>query len=167
MSKLLYILRHAKAEFAADYAEDHARPLNPRGKNDAVACGNHMRSLANPPQLALCSTATRTRETYDALGLDIPVAYSDKLYLANVGELLHHINALPAEIDSALIVGHNPGMHELTAILTHHAENDADTERLREKFPTCTLATLSFTKDWAEITPDSATLKALHTPTKA
>lgn len=164
MMKLLYILRHAKAELAADYATDHARPLSPRGHADAKAMGERLRHLPNPPQHVLCSTATRTQQTHAALGLDVPVAFSEKLYLAHASELLATVNAMPADIDSALIVGHNPGMHELTALLTYDAVNDEDTERLREKFPTCALAILRFDMPWHEIMPDSGTLEAFLTP---
>ncbi len=164
MKKLLYILRHAKAEIAADYADDHARPLAERGLNDAKSLGERLRSMKNPPQQILCSTAKRTRETHSSLALDVPVAFSERLYLASTGELLTIINTLPETVESVMLIGHNPGMHELTALLTHHAKNEDDTEQLREHFPTCTLAILSFPTEWNAITPDTGLLEQFIIP---
>lgn len=164
MKKLLYILRHAKAEFADGLESDHARPLSARGLADAEAMGAHLRAMPNLPQQVLCSTARRTRETHAALALDTPVAFSERLYLATAGELLGFVNALPDSTSTALIIGHNPGLHELVALLTHHAKREEDTESLREKFPTCALALLSFTTPWPTLTPDSGTLESLHYP---
>lgn len=164
MKKILYILRHAKAEFADDHASDHARPLSERGRNDAALMGERLRAFAHPPQHVVCSTAERTRQTHAALGLDIPVSFSESLYLASAGDLLAQVNALPESADAALIIGHNPGMHELVALLTYEAKHEEDTERLREQFPTCALAVLSFDMPWHEIMPDSGTLEALLTP---
>lgn len=166
MTKLLYILRHAKAELASDHAEDHARPLSERGRENATALGAILRRFAHQPQHVLCSNALRTRQTHELLGLDVPVAYSERLYLASAGELLAAIHALPESCDSVLIIGHNPGLHELVALLTHHAADDAYTEQLRVSFPTCALATLSFNNEWAHITPDSGMLESLILPQK-
>lgn len=164
MKKILYILRHAKAEFADDHASDHARPLSERGKGDASAMGERLRALPHQPQFVVCSTAERTRQTHAALGLDIPVAFSERLYLASAGELLAQVNALPESTDTALIIGHNPGLHELVALLTYEAKDEADTDRLREEFPTCALAVMSFDLPWSEIMPDSGMLEALLAP---
>ncbi len=162
--KLLYILRHAKAEIAEGYASDHERPLSPRGLADADAMGKHLHAQGKQPEHVLCSTARRTRETHAQLALDIPVAFSEKLYLASASELMAMIQSIPDSTSSALVIGHNPGMHELVAILADHAKHEADAEALREKFPTCALAVLRFKGSWAKLHPGTATLEALTFP---
>jgi phosphohistidine phosphatase len=164
MPKTLLILRHAKAEPAGDFAEDHLRPLAERGHVQAKAMGEYLREFRLKPQHILCSTATRTRETLDGLTLDVPVAFSEKLYLASAGELLVMLNALPESAETVLIVGHNPGMHELVALLTYDAAREDDIERLRDGFPPCALAMLTFDRPWANLTPDACQLARFVTP---
>jgi len=97
------------------------------------------------PQHVWCSSAARTVSTHGALGLDVPVAFSDGLYLGDERDWLGCIHAVPEEIQRILIIGHNPGMHALAAKLAHSAQNDTEMEQLREGFPTCALAILSST----------------------
>jgi phosphohistidine phosphatase len=162
MSKLLYILRHAKAEFATD--SDHARQLTPRGLSDATALGEWLRMQSEQPQHVWCSTAARTVSTHGALGLDVPVAFSDGLYLGDERDWLGCIHAVPEEIQRILIIGHNPGMHALAAKLAHSAKSNAEMEQLREGFPTCALAIISFNSSWSEITEDSGQLEHFRRP---
>jgi phosphohistidine phosphatase len=164
MLKTLLILRHAKAEPAADFAEDHLRKLAERGHAQATAMGDFLREYNLKPQHILCSTATRTRETLAALGLDIPVAFTEKLYLASAGELLAMLNALPEEAETVLLVGHNPGMHELVALLSYDGAREEDMERLREGFPTCALAVLQWHGAWSALKPDACQLRRFVTP---
>lgn len=159
--KTLYVLRHAKAVLAHEAAADHARTLSERGIADATALGHRLAHCAMPVQYVLCSTAARTRQTHAALGLDVPVAFSEKLYLASGAELLQLLCALPDTTESTLLIGHNPSVHELVGALTYDALNARDWERLRVSFPTCALAVLSFTGSWETLAPDSAMLEAL------
>lgn len=157
--KTLYVLRHAKALPASEAADDHARTLSERGVADATQVGSILARFMQQPQYVLCSTATRTRETHAALGLDVPVAFSDTLYLASGQDYLNRLRALPENTQSVLLIGHNPGVHELVAALTFEARDVEDSERLRVSFPTAALAVLSFEGLWSTLAFDGAVLE--------
>ena len=159
MTKILYLLRHAKAEQApADApAKDHERPLSPRGRNAA----QRMADIFKLHPLALgrvyCSTSRRTRETYTltkpALG-GTPVSFRDSLYLASAEDLLPFVQALPDKLKSALLIGHNPGLHDLALSLVARAApgQSRALDRMRSKFPTGALCILSFDSNaWSKV----------------
>lgn len=161
MKKRLYILRHATAEAASDDEGDHARPLSPEGVAEATRLGRWFAAQAVNPAQVLCSTAERTRQTHAALGLDAPLAYSDRLYLASASEMIALLPNITA--DSLLLIAHNAGAHELAAMLSGDgAESDFD--RLRTGFPPCALAILGFTGDWSTLKPGLCHLEALLYP---
>ncbi len=151
----LYLLRHAKSSWDTLGLHDHERPLAPRGQKAAARMGEHLRAGGALPALVLCSTATRTRETLDLLGLDAPVEYDDGLYDATEGELLDRLRRLPSSLESVMLIGHNPSVQELTLMLAREGDGLA---RIHDKFPTGALATLSFEGDWSALAPHSALL---------
>src|SRR4051812_24081928 len=71
--KTLYILRHAKTEPAASGQDDHKRQLMPRGREDARAIGRYLVRQGIRPKRVVCSTATRCRETWEALTSPSPL----------------------------------------------------------------------------------------------
>ncbi len=149
----LLLLRHAKAEAGA--AADHGRDLDGRGCRDADALGHEMRRLGLVPQHVLLSSALRTRRTLERLGRFEPapsVQVADVLYLAEPALLLSALRAVPAEIRTLLLVGHNPGLH---ALALHLAEPHA-LPALRDGMPTCTLACFSVGTDWSGLAPPGA-----------
>jgi phosphohistidine phosphatase len=157
----LWILRHAKSSWDDPSLDDHERPLSRRGERACVALRRHCAAAAVLPEVVLCSTATRARETLAALGGvlgDPQVLLEDGLYLASAHGLLTRLRALDAE--SALLVGHNPGLQELVVSL---ARPGALRDRAAEKLPTGALATLEL-EGWLELTPGRADLVALVTP---
>ncbi|ABE62152.1 putative phosphohistidine phosphatase, SixA [Nitrobacter hamburgensis X14] len=119
----LLLLRHAKTERDAPSGRDRDRPLAARGRKDAAELGAWLagqRSLL--PDLALISTAVRARETWDIVQQQIsdevpqqgPAAHLPDLYGAEPAQLLAIIHSVAAEDPERLmIVGHNPGLHEL------------------------------------------------------
>ncbi|MGW1881047.1 SixA phosphatase family protein, partial [Streptomyces sp. NPDC001970] len=139
----LVLLRHAKSAWP-DVA-DHERPLAPRGRRDAPAAGRLLRELTYVPDLAICSTARRARETWELaageLGAKVPVRHDERVYGADPAELFDVLRELPAEVGTALLVGHNPGMEDLAGALSGEAEGDA-LARMTEKFPTSAFAVL-------------------------
>lgn len=156
------LIRHAKAvEEAA--GGDHARPLNPRGLADAQALAAWLPGVGVAPQQVLCSTATRTRQTLETLGLSASVTLTDKLYLASVSEMMSLVQATPATVTDLMLIGHNPGIHGLLAHLVGEYADEADVDRLMLKFPTSAAAVLHVTlADWADLAPHSATLEFLR-----
>ncbi|MFE7774176.1 SixA phosphatase family protein [Streptomyces sp. NPDC057445] len=158
----LVLLRHAKSAWPPD-AADHERPLAPRGRRDAPAAGRLLRETGCVPDLVICSTARRARETWDLaaeqLGVEVPVRYDERVYGADPAELIDVLRQVPAGVGTALLVGHNPGMEDLAAGLTGGAEGDA-LVRMTEKFPTSAYAVLGFAGGWPALAPGSARLTA-------
>jgi phosphohistidine phosphatase len=164
--KSLHLLRHAKAA-ADDPGGDRARRLNDRGQRAARAMGTWMAEHKLAPQLVLCSTSLRTRQT---LALVLPsltglseVLYEEELYLADARGLLKRLREVPERTKSVLLVGHNPGLHEL-AILLGERDVDALLKRLAASFPTGALASYEVAGDWAELDRKSTRLVGLITP---
>lgn len=159
--RLISILRHAKADEGDAYNSDAERPLNKRGCEDAARMGAHLAAQPLLPEMVFCSSATRTRETLENLGLTLPTILSEKLYLASAGDMLAQLQQTDDAVQHVMIVGHNPGMHELVVRLMEDARDDKDIKRLAQKFPTCSLAQLSVPlKSWKDLSLNGATLEA-------
>ena len=156
----LLLLRHAKSDWSGK-ADDHARPLSARGKRTAPRIGACMHAKGYEPELVLCSTAERTKET---LELVLPVfagqpqiRYDRSLYLAEWPELLAKIRTVSSGATPLMVVGHNPGLEQLAIALALQAPSAAERGRLQklaQKFPTAALAVLDFEiADWSEVKP--------------
>jgi phosphohistidine phosphatase len=112
------------------------------------------------PALVLYSPSLRTRQTLEAiessLGKRSVIELEPQLYAASEGQLLHRLQTLPESVDSVMLIGHNPGLHELARTL---ASRGAEMPRLDEKFPTGALATLVVdSESWATLGPGDAEL---------
>ena len=159
--KSLYILRHAKA--APENREgDAERPLMKRGRKAAAAMGEYLAGLQPPPRLVLCSSSRRTRETLDevlpALERAPQLLFEDALYLASASRLLERLQHLPEQADSVLMIGHNPGLHQLAAGLA------SEPAELAESFPTAALAVLHVASRWSALRAHQAKLVDFKTP---
>lgn len=124
----------------------------------------HLRRLGIAPELVLCSAAVRTRETLDRIRPTLPTSkltFEDELYAAGVDALLARIRRVPETVESVMLIGHNPGLHELALLL---ASSGDELERLEAKFPTAALATLALTSPWGRVAPGDATLAAYVVP---
>lgn len=168
MQRLL-LLRHAKSDRSnADDEErdDHARPLNARGRIAAALMGRHMREAGYVPRLVLCSTSARTRETLEILLPEMEaepeVRYEESLYLAKWPALLEAVRAAPARATPLLVVGHNPGMEQFALALNGRSKNAgrrALAEVMTQKFPTAALAVIDFRNDgWESLKPGGGRL---------
>ncbi len=117
------------------------------------------------PQLVLCSDARRARETLEGVlsGLGAPeVRFEEGLYAASAQALLERMRSLPAGVDEAMLVGHNPGLADVLLLLAEPAELR---ERARAKVPTGALATLEAElASWSELEPGCARLVAFVVP---
>jgi phosphohistidine phosphatase len=164
----LWLLRHAKASRDAAYADDHARPLTPRGERAALQVADHLASGDLRPTLILCSTAARTRSTLEPLldRLEPPprVEIDPDLYLASAGQLLARLARVSPAEKRVLLVGHNPGLHELAVRLATRGEGAA-LARLRTKLPTAALVRLELdVAQWRGVAPGCAALAELRFP---
>ena len=159
--KQLHILRHAKSSWDAPDLPDHERPLAPRGEKAAVRIAEHARSEGIAPNLVLCSTALRARQTLAAflpvLSGDVEIRLEEALYGAGVETVLTRLHDVDEAVGSVLVVGHNPTLHELAVALT--GRDDA-----LEHFPTGALATMALATPWADIAEGSAELVAFVVP---
>ncbi|MGW1540615.1 SixA phosphatase family protein [Streptomyces sp. NPDC002309] len=163
----LVVLRHAKSARPPDVA-DHERPLAPRGLRDAPAAGRVLAETDCLPDLALCSTAVRARQTWQLASAQwatpAPVRYDHVLYGAEVPELLAAVRKVPPEVHTLLLVGHNPGLEELVLSLAGDGVGDA-LDRMRVKFPTSALAVLAAHESgWHALGPGEALLTEMLVP---
>jgi phosphohistidine phosphatase len=116
MSKRLYLLRHAKSSRKQPELADHERPLTGRGRRAASAIARHLREHDVTPELVLCSTARRARETLErlepALGT-AAVRHEPQLYRASADVLLERLHSVPDDVASVMLIGHNPAIEQL------------------------------------------------------
>ncbi len=162
----LLLLRHAKSSWDDANQPDRDRPLNQRGRQAAARVRSAMRDLGLAPDLVLVSSARRTRETLEALEpwTDTPlVEEMDALYLATAGQLMDAIRDVAETVRSVLVIGHNPGMHDLALTLLSDATGPVARD-LAVGFPTAALAEFSIGSAWSRLTPGSGRLIRFLTP---
>lgn len=162
----IVLLRHAKADWP-DVA-DHDRPLADRGRRDAPAVGEWFAANGIAPQLTLCSSAARTRETWKLVVPKLPerprTVYDDRLYEASTGEIIAVLNEVPDDTTDVLVVAHNPGVQSVADVLAGSAEGDALERMSRGGFPTSALAVIRFTGSWKSVEPGVGTLAMYWAP---
>ena len=164
----LMLLRHAKSEKAEPGLRDHERRLNARGRNDAPVVGAYMARHGLIPNLVLVSTAARTRETWDrvaaALAATPRVTYEDRLYDARSDAILALVRTTAPAVRALLVVGHNPGLHDVARLLIASGDVEAR-ERLNEGLPTSGLAVIDFAgRDWRKLHPHGGRLERFVSP---
>jgi phosphohistidine phosphatase len=165
----LILLRHAKSSWADPQLHDSARPLALRGIRACPLVAAWLGAHVLPPTHVLCSTAARTTATWelvaDAWGHRPPCEQRAALYMAGPDTLLPIIRAIPDADTRVMIIGHNPGLHELALLLTGHATNPADRAALTAKFPTAGVAVLTFAgPTWAAVKPGAGHLTHVVSP---
>ena len=115
--KTLLIMRHAKSDYPPNVSDDFDRPLNKRGKRDAPTMASVVRAADLVPDCITCSPALRARETHSGLvegGLNgSDPNFDERLYLADLDALWQVVSELPVTADTAMLVGHNPGLELL------------------------------------------------------
>jgi phosphohistidine phosphatase len=174
--KTLLLLRHAKSARNSPGQGDHDRPLNPRGERAAQMIASHIVRTPPWPDLILCSTALRTRQTLAPLmkRLHPPPSFAleDGLYLATREELRTRLTAVTDDVGTVLLIGHNEGIGELARDVARDGARGATggsppaaLARLQQKFPTGTLAILRLhTPSWRTLGPGCAELVAFVRP---
>ena len=164
----LYLLRHAKSSWAEPDLDDHERPLNNRGRRAADLIGAEVAVRGLRPDLVLCSTAARARETLERVlpHLDNPdVVVERALYLASKSRIVARVKRIGDKIDVAMLVGHEPGIGAAATALAGPASDADAAGRLRRKFPTGALAVIDFPNiAWPDLAPSAGILKAFIVP---
>lgn len=164
----LLLLRHAKSRWDLAGATDHDRDLAPRGEEAAPRMGRLIAEQGLAPDRVLCSTAIRARRTWELASASLPgqpeLLHRRDLYLAPSGRLLDIVRAHGGDARRLMLVGHNPGLHDLAQRLA--GEGDPKLRRkLAEKLPTAALVHLAFKAgDWRTLAPGSGRLLGFWRP---
>jgi len=112
--KNLFLIRHAKSDWDADFDNDHGRPLSDRGKKNAKALSKFLSERDFSPAIAYVSDSRRTIQTHKILSayksLSGKTIFTEKIYEASLEEILSIIRNTNEKYDSILLVGHNPGL---------------------------------------------------------
>ena len=156
----LMLLRHAKTETDAPSGRDQDRRLDERGHKDAARMGDWIAEHPPFPDTVLVSPAVRAKQTWDIAWENMKhrvhapqVELVPDLYGADPGQLLETIRTatVPANPKRLMLVGHNPGMHELALMLTGGGD-EASRRALHDNLPTAGLAVFDFdVKDWDDV----------------
>ena len=166
--RTIVLFRHAKADWPQ--VNDHDRPLAERGRKDAAVAGRKLADTGITFDLALCSSAVRTRETWKLAVPELPhrpkTVYEERIYEASPGELIALLNETPDDVHNAVLIGHNPGIHALTEILTDSAESDARERMARRGFPAAAFAVVTFDGSWKSLEPGVARLTDYWEPSE-
>ena len=169
--KTLVLMRHAKSAWDNADLPDIERPLSPRGQKAAPLMGAKLKKAGYRPDVVLCSTAARTRETLDLIAGDLPkkvkVQHLKELYMAVPREMLNAVAKVPDSAETVMLVGHNPGMGSLAGWLAGNGDSET-LAKMRRKFPTAAAAVITFdVPRWAEVAGESGTLVAFLRPRDA
>ncbi len=165
--KRLHLLRHAKSSWDAPDLDDHDRPLADRGLRVAPLMAEHLAARGLSPDVVLCSTAARARQTFDALAplLDgVPVMYERALYVFQGKALIDRLKDLPEDLSEVLVVGHNPALEETAVHLADARTSGHLLDLLHEKFPTGAYAALETDVKWKKLAANCATLVSFIRP---
>jgi len=163
----LLLLRHAKSSSDDAKLADRDRPLTERGRRAASAMCRAMHELGLAPDLVLVSPARRTMQTLEALEPwdDTPLLEQyEALYLAGPEQLLGILHDVPETVRSVLLIGHNPGMHELALTLIAGTQPTDAARRLAAGYPTAALAEFAIAGAWRMLGPGGARLTRFITP---
>ena len=160
----LYLLRHAKSSWDDPSQPDHQRELADRGRQAVKVLRHYVEQQGIEPELILCSSARRTRDTLDGVLPGRDAVIEDELYVAGPGRLLERLREIDNGTGSVMVIGHNPALQMLTLNLAggESAERPSRAEGLgeiRRKLPTGALVTLGFEGPWSELAPGAAELE--------
>ncbi|MFJ3230565.1 SixA phosphatase family protein [Streptomyces sp. NPDC086787] len=164
----IVLFRHAKADWPE--VTDHERPLAERGRMDAAVAGRKLADHGISFDLALCSTAVRTRETWKLAVHELPhrpkTIYEERLYEASPGELIAVLNETPDDVQNVILIGHNPSVHGLAEILSGSADDEARAHMERRGFPAAAFAVVTFEGSWKSLEPGTGRLDDYWAPSE-
>ena len=163
----LMLLRHAKSD-RPDGVPDHERPLAKSGREACAGMGRYMAREGLVPDLAIVSTARRTQETWalvrQAFAGNLHYRGEPRIYEATADAILAIVRRTAPEVQSLLLVGHNPGFQDLALELIGKASR-SELSRLRTKYPTAGLVVIDFdVPDWTRVDRRAGRLERFETP---
>ncbi|WP_460712780.1 SixA phosphatase family protein [Nocardioides dilutus] len=155
--RTLILLRHAKSDWSGGEA-DIARPLAKRGRRQAPDAGRWLAANIDRVDLAVVSPANRARSTWDlvsgVLDMSPRTRIDDRVNAASDDELLAVVRELPDDLETVVLVGHNPGLEDLILLLTGDWA----------PMPTSALAVITVSGSWATAGSGPAALRASGRP---
>ncbi|TFC51658.1 histidine phosphatase family protein [Cryobacterium sp. TMT1-21] len=155
--RTLILLRHAKSDWSGP-GSDVDRPLAGRGLHQAPSAGRWLADNVGDLDLAVVSPATRARSTWELASAELDTTpetrIDDRVYAASAGELLAVVRDLPDDVESVVLVGHNPGFEGLVSLLTGEFV----------PMKTSALAVIGWMGPWSAAGSVSASLRALGRP---
>lgn len=165
--RTLLILRHAKSDWTPTDPNDHDRPLAKRGRQAAGEVATRV-PPDRRPELILCSSARRAIETLagvsSLVGEGVQVCVERDIYNADEDSLIARLRSVPTQVRSALVIGHNPGLHDLALRVTGKGDTEV-VERLAANLATAGLVTLSLGGgDWSDLGTGSCRLLSYDVP---
>ena len=165
--KTLTLLRHAKSSWDDPVERDFDRPLNGRGRRAAARMGGWLKDAGRGFDHVRASPALRVRQTLegveDGFGRSLGAAFDARIYLASATTLLELVQGIDDAAETALLVGHNPGLEDLLMMLTPAA--DPLRAKAEVKYPTATIAVLELpVANWHGVAERGATLKHFVRP---
>ncbi|TPG52687.1 SixA phosphatase family protein [Sphingomonas glacialis] len=166
-TKTLTLLRHAKSGWDDPALRDYDRGLNAKGKRAAALIGGQLRKTPDAFDHVVASPAVRVVETLEQVevgyGRTLAPRFDRRIYLASAVTLLDIVHETPAEATHILLVGHNPGLEDLAMLLVP-ASDEPLRVALEAKYPTATIAELSFEGAWGDLAAGSARLTRFVRP---
>jgi len=162
--KFLYLLRHAKSSWNDPDLNDHDRPLSKRGQQAAKTMAKYLSRAETKPDLVICSTATRAKQTLDPIVKAVnpsEIIFERKIFLGAQQELWEQLWSIPKGTKSVLLIGHNPALQNFALEL---AQTENPLPFAGNKFPTGAMARFRFRGAWKALEPHAAELISFITP---
>ena len=163
----LLLFRHAKSSRPSELA-DHHRPLSKKGRKASKRMGRYMADKALIPDEAIVSTASRTQETWylarSRMQHKVIARSESRAYDASLKSLLEIVRETSLSVQTLMVVGHNPGLWELSLKLCDGTKSGPHS-RLERKMPTASLAIIDFEgENWSTLEVGTGKLRAFATP---
>jgi len=160
-TRRVVLLRHAQAQQDAR-GPDELRALTEVGRHQARWVGQALATAGFEPEVALVSSAVRTRETWqllaEAFEHEVDADVRDELYSATPGTVLELLRGVDERVRSVLVVGHEPTISRSACLLASEDSNESYVDRVTLGIPTATLAVLELPGPWARLDPQGARL---------
>jgi phosphohistidine phosphatase len=158
--KTLLLFRHGKSDWQTEFAHDHERPLNKRGKRDAKQMGQYLRAVGSVPGRVVSSSAARAVKTVELAAAagdwNSEIEIDGSLYEADPPRILALIQKQPDTNDMLLLAGHEPSFSETASLLIGGGSL---------RLPTAAIACIEFEATrWADVKAAGGTLEWLITP---
>jgi len=162
----LVLLRHAKA--TASGASDAKRPLASRGAADAAAVGRQLTGQQLAPDRVVVSPALRARQTWQLAAAELPRSpdpvTDDRVYGNTVEELLAVLRDTPADVETLIVVGHNPSIEGLATVLDDGQGPAEARSAIATKYPTSGVTVFAVTVAWPEVGAGAGMLLSFTAP---